>query len=246
MIRFVGEWKKQTGRKMDVYEFIRYHAEGVAPDDMEEVARGQDDAMMQLDDATRTHLGRGVSRDEFLESYVFRYDRSEFEAEVIGTILASDEYCAAVTKRLELEHARLFGDRMHPDDAEYAFNTVREKRVPLVSEDMSAVVISVNDQLTEIGEAVKAVYSRVLKRDPDAEETRERVMTWRAAGQKACCDELACELFSGLEFHDVLKTIIRKKLEKKSKNANAREVFDELARVLRVSAGDMSKALEHL
>nr|WRJ69851.1 hypothetical protein TetV2_00406 [Oceanusvirus sp.] len=246
MMRFAAEWKRKTGVKMDVYEFIRYYGERVPSDDMEAVSRRQGDAMLRLDAETRTHLGRGVGRDEFLESYVFRYDRPEFDAEVMGTIMASDEYREAVTRRVEDEHDRLFGDQMHPDDAEYAFNDVRRRRIPLASEDISGVVIAVNDQLVEIHEGVRAVYRRVLQRDPDAEETREKVMVWRAEGQEACCRELEHELYESLEFHDVLKTEIRKKLEKRSQHVKPREVFDELSRVLRVSAGDMSKALEKL
>jgi hypothetical protein len=246
MAAFASEWRRRTGRRIDVMEFVRYSSAGIDPKEMADAARRQDDAMLQVDAANRTYLGRGVAREEFLDAHVFQYDHPEFIQRVIAMILGGEEYRAAVEERIKAEHLRLYGEAVHADDMEYAFQAVRERRIALADEEVAAVVIHVNDQVIGISERVKEVYRRVLEREPDAEEVRERVMPWRALGDAECCARLAEELHASLEFHDVLKHRIRKKLEAANRPVKPRDVFDELGRVLRASAGDMSRALEHV
>lgn len=246
MLRFARDWHRYTGTRIDVFEFIRYHSAvaNMSEETVMDIVARQAEAMARVNDITTKHLGRTVDRSEFLDNYIFSYDRPEFAAEVLGTVLGSEEYRNGMIDHLRACNKKLFGTAMHDDDSGYAFDSVREKRIPLHSEDITSVVMGVSDQLRTIEEQVNNIYMSVLGRDADALEIREQVIPWRSHGPTACSAVLRENLYNSLEFHDVLKEKIRAKLLKDSKTkVTPRLVFQHLKHVLDSCSGNMSRAM---
>ncbi|AUF82733.1 hypothetical protein TetV_651 [Tetraselmis virus 1] len=248
-LKLVKSWEKITGNRIDVYEYIRYHNEGGRLSDamINDIYEKEKDALLFVDVCTKEHLGRRVNKHEFLEKYIFTYDRPEFKAEVIGTILSSKEYEETMKKHVQTVYHNVFGCKMHTDDVEYAFLGIREKRIPLNDEEISKLIIQVNEALQKIHEQVSAVYTKVLSREPDAEEVREQVNPWRALGGTQASVILMKELYKCLEFHDVVKDNIKKEYKKKhNKEAKPKEVFSILNQILSRYSNDMSKSLNEI
>ena len=245
MLGFAKRWQTATGHKIDVYEFIRYFREGPDKKDISRAAEKQEAARAFVDKVHRDYLGRGVTRDEFLERYLFDLDKPHFEAEVMATVLGGEEYRLEMCKHLEKSNLKLFGVELHPDDLDHAFAVVRDKKAVLHGEEINEELIRTNDHMREICDAVNDVYKKTLDRPADADEVRECVSTFRAYGQDFAKNELATRLHDSLEFHDVIKDRFRASFEKKhGRKPKPREVYDALARALHLHAQDMSKALE--
>lgn len=245
MLGFAKQWQTETGRKIDVYEFIRYYRDRPDKKVIAGVFERQDAAMAFVDRVHRDYLGRSVTRDEFLERYLFDHDKPHFEAEVMATVLCGEEYRLEMCKRLEQSYRKLFGVDLHPDDMEHVFVILRDRKAELHGEDINEELIRTNDQIREIADSVNAVYKQTLNRTADSDEVRECVATFRAYGRDFAESELAARLHESLEFHDVIKDRFKASfLKKNGREPKTREVYDALAQTLHRHASDMSKALE--
>lgn len=247
MLGFAKQWQTATGQKIDIYEFIRYYRDRPDKKDIARVAENQEIARLFVDKVHRDYLGRGVTRDEFLERYLFDHDKPHFEAEVMATVLGGEEYRLEMCKHLEKSNRRLFGVELHAEDLDHVFAIVRDRKAVLHGEDVNEELIRTNDQMRGITDAVNEVYKATLNRTADSDEVRECVSTFRAYGQDFAKKELATRLHDSLEFHDVIKDRFRASFEKKhGRKPKTREVYDALAQTLHRHASDMSKALEDI
>lgn len=247
MLGFAKQWQTATGKKIDIYEFIRYFRERPDKEGIARIAENQEAARLFVDRVHRDYLDRGVTRDEFLERYMFEHDRQHFEAEVMATVLGGEEYRLAMSRRLDESNRRLFGVGLHAEDLDHVFAVVRDRKAVLRGEEVNEELIRTNDHMREITDAVNEVYKATLDRNADAEEVRECVSTFRAYGRDAAKSELAERLHGGLEFHDVLKDRFRASYEKKhGRKPKTREVYEALARLIQRHSSDMVKALQDI
>lgn len=247
MMSFAGRWKRASGRKIDVCEFIRYYGQDLSDAEIRCISQRESDARMFVDKIHKDYIGRGVGADEFLERYVFDYDSSNFHNEVIAAVLASDEYRNEMAKQLDKRYNDMFGQELHPDDMEHILFQVRAKGLPLCSEEISDDLVKVNDQLRSIGEWAEKIYEDVLRRVADRDDVRECVSEYRAYGDKEAEARLRRNLYQSLEYHDIVKDEIRLILEEKlDRSPSKREVFARLADVLKKHGKDMSLAISDL
>jgi len=247
MMSFAGRWKKASGRKIDVCEFIRYYGQDLSDAEIRSISQRESDARIFVDKIHKDYLGRGVGADEFLELYVFDYDSSNFHNEVIASVLASDEYRNEMAKQLDKRYDDMFGQGLHPDDMEHILFQVRAKGLPLCSEEISDDLVRVNEQLKSIGVWADKIYEDVLRRVADSDDVRECVSEYRAYGDKEAEARLRRKLYQSLEYHDIVKEEIGLVLEKKlARSPSKREVFTRLAEVLKKHGKDMSLAIADL
>lgn len=247
MIAFASLWKSGSGRKIDVYEFIRYYGQDLSEADVRIISQRESEARMFVDKIHRDYLGRGVNMDEFLERYLFDHDNSNFHNEVITTVLSSDEYRCEMAKQLDKRYACKFGTPLHPEDMEYVLFQVRAKSLPLYSEEIDTDVVRVNDQLRTINEWSDKIYEDVLCRPADCADVRECVSEFRAYGDKEAESRLRKRLYQSLEFHDVVKQhILQLYQSKRERTPSKREMYECLSEVLKKNGKDMSSALGEL
>lgn len=244
VLSFARRWKSATGRKIDIHEFALYFRDSPDKAKICLLSASQDAAHAFADRVHRDYLGRGMTRDEFLEEHLADHDKPHFQAEAVAAVLASDEYRLEMMKLLEKSHLKLFGVDMHPEDLEHAFFAVRDRGTKLCSEGASEELLRLNDEMREVARAVNEAYNSVLGRPADAEEVRECVSKFRAVGAEAATADLVVRLHESLEFHDVIKDRFRKAFEEKTgRQPKTREVYDALAGTLQRHAKDMTRAL---
>lgn len=247
MLGFAKRWQSATGKKVDIYEFIRYYHECPDKKTIARVSESQETALLYVDKVHRDYLGRGVSKDEFLERYLFEHEKPHFDAEVLATVLGGEEYRMEMCKQICASYKKLFGVDMHKDDTDHVFELVRGRRCGLYSEDINEELIKANDLLREIADHVDAAYREVFCRNADSEEIRECVATFRAYGADFAVSELKSRLYDSLEFHDVIKDRFKDSFEKKhGRRPKTREVYEALARILHENASNMGNALANI
>ena len=244
MISFAKHWKASAGRKIDVYEFIRYYGQTLSPSDVRGIVEREKDSLLFVDKMHRDYLGRGVGEDEFWERYMFDHDSASFHHEVIAAVLASEEYRGEMAKQLGKRYHDMFGAALHPEDLEHVLFQVRAKSLTLACEEIDDELVKVSDELRSIGEWADSVYNDVLRRPADPADVRECVAEYRAHGARDAEAALRRRLYQSLEFHDVIKEHIVNSLElAHGRKPNKREVYEALTAAIKRSAGDMSRAI---
>lgn len=246
MLAFAKMWESAAGKKIDVYEFIRYYPLRPDANSVAGIVKAQDAALKLVDKIHFDYLGRRVSMDEFLDRYLTDHVRPDFEADVLGAVLGGDEYRSMMRKRMSAVHMSMFGVEIHSDDLEYVLAIARGRKLELYSEGVAEEIIKAHEGITEISELVNNVYNDVLNRDADAEEIRSCVVDFRCNADAAKA-ALERRLHGCLEFHDVLKSRIRESYEKsRGRPPKPSEVYSALARVLKDHKDNMRVALESI
>lgn len=234
MMDFARRWKSVTRRKIDVFEFIRYYPGGASDDEIARIDLAQSMAHATVSAVHKDYLGRGVSSDEFLESYLLDYQNPDFGEETILRVLASEEYRIQMCKRIrELNRTILGVEDMHPDDELHIFSRARERRAPLYGDEVTEEVISLSDEMRQTTAVVTSVYESVLGRAPDVDEVRECVRGFRESTSDAAAAALRVRLSQGLEFRDVIKERLRAKMHADlGRPPRPGELYSELERAI--------------
>ena len=240
---FVERWQRTTGRRVDIYEFLRYYNDlgsSPTPDAIREIQSSQDQAYARASKVYREYLGVSLDFDRFTALHVHEYDVDGFVEKLVAKIVRSNEYRERMCETLSKAYTRTFDSEIHDDDLSHAFESVREKALSLTSEEISGTIFALGEELKMIAESVGEVYARVLRRSPDALEVRNAVSSYRESEEAEA--SLEDSLYDEPEYQEVLKRLIQDATGY-TKNA---DVFRVMRKVLAECGGDMRTAHDHI
>lgn len=250
-LEFVERWQRATGRRVDIYEFLRYYGElGSSPDaeSLRAIKEAQDQSFARAAKVYRDYLGVALDPERFTALHVHEHDAAGFADDLVAKIVESHEYRERMCEALAAAYAKAFDAEMHPEDLAHTFGAVRARSLSLRSEGISGHIVALGEELGRIADSVGRAYARVLRRAPDALEVRGAVPSYRAR-ETGDADEtgdaerdLEASLYEEPEYREVLKSLIQ---EETGYASNA-DVFRVMRRVLAECGGDMSTARDHI
>lgn len=257
-LEFVERWRRATGRRVDVYEFLRYYGElgsAPAPEAIRAVQRAQDESFARASAIYADYMGAPLDFERFTALHLHEYDARGFAEALVAKIVASCEYRARMCEAVAAAYTAAFDSAIHPEDLEHAFAALRARSVSLRSEEIHRHVVALGEELAAVCDSVSAVYDAVLRRAPDALEVRAAVPAYRAIGAgapgapfgalgeiEAAESALRDSLYDEPEYREVLKALIQ---EATGLASNA-DVFRVMRRVLAECGGDMRRAADHV
>lgn len=245
-LEFVERWQRATGRRVDIYEFLRYYGElgsSPSPESLRSLKDAQDRSFARAAKVYRDYLGVDLDFNRFTALHVHEHDLGGFDAKLVAKIVESNEYRARMCEALAASYGKAFDVDVHPDDLEHTFEAVRARGLSLKSDEISAQIAALGEELSAIAGSVGDAYERVLRRAPDALEIRHAVRAYRSSENAADAQRsLEDSLYDEPEYQEVLKSLIK---EATGYSSNA-DVFRVMRRVLAECGGDMKTARDHI
>lgn len=243
---FVEQWQRTTGRRIDIYEFLRYYNElGSAPgaERIRAIQAEQDKSFARACKVYAEYLGFALDYDRFTALHVHEYDSPGFADKLVAKIVSGNEYKARMFEVLSESYSKIFDSEIHSDDLDHVFEKVRSAKFSLKSEEISGHILSLGEELKQISDSVSRAFNGVLRRLPDEIETRAAVSPYRSAASPEEAErDLEESLYDEPEYREVLKAIIQEETGLK----NNAEVFRVMRKVLADCAGDMRRARDHV
>ena len=245
-LEFVERWQRATGRRVDIYEFLRYYGElgsSPSPESLRSLKDAQDRNFARAAKVYRDYLGVDLDFDRFTALHVHEHDLEGFDAKLVAKIVESNEYRARMCEALASSYCKAFDADVHPDDLAHTFESVRTKALSLKSEEISGHIAALGEELRAVADSVGDAYERVLCRAPDALEIRNAVPAYRSSDTAADAQRsLEDSLYDEPEYQEVLKSLIQ---EATGYSSNA-DVFRVMRKVLAECGGDMKTARDHI
>jgi hypothetical protein len=189
------------------------------------------------------YLNRGLPMHDFVKVHQDEFQREGFLEDLYRTMLSSDEYASAMCAKLRSLHVSMYDSEPHPGDVQYMLKRVRNKSMALVHEGLSAEVSDYRMETLRMGDLVDECYRKVLHRGAEEHELSLHIQAFRrelessdhehsAEVMEACSSVLRRSLIGCLEFHDVLKDIIRDELAAASRVMTTSQRYAALTAVL--------------
>jgi hypothetical protein len=155
----------------------------------------------------------------FIKEYLNLVDQLEWEDIIIDRLIASPVYDENMRSSIRTIYESLYNTRISGDDEDHMFLEMKSLRIDLKNQAVTDTIVRVKEDTDDIISRLDTVFDNVLKRMPDEMEVRDYKKLYRA--QKTCDKtdtdrEIETQLYNSLEYHDILKNLIRDAFVKKS------------------------------
>jgi hypothetical protein len=137
-------------------------------------------------------------------------DVDGYSADIISELVKTPLYETQMCKRITDLYGEMYRTKLETHDLQYMFQCIQQKRIDIKSAAIGENISSLYTETQKYTKAMKQVYTTILNRDPDALEYVHQLQVYRDASDVLTTDSrLREELYSGFEYHDILKSRIR-------------------------------------
>jgi hypothetical protein len=242
-IKFIRNWQETTGTRIDIYEFLRYYNElGGSFSSIEHIThvkKQQQDAFVVASNIYKEYIDVDLSYEQFYAEHMIEYDRPEFSDMLIFSLVQGFEYNHRMRDTISRIYKNAFDEDIHEQDLDYYFGIAKSNILPIHGDEISKLVFSLGEELKMITTSVTKIYEVVLKRCPDMVEIRNNVSNYRAMTIKDAEKLISDNLYSDIEFQEVFKAEVVKKIDS-TRNS---EIFRYMRNILSECQGDMKLAI---
>lgn len=218
---FISTFEKVYKRNMNAREYILYlprydnNFQLIANLDQEvENLKAKHDSMLsQVQELSTKLYNETLSEDVFIKKYLSSIDEPQFVQQLKYEMLQSDKYKNSMTERISSLYRTLYGEELGNEEQSYIFEQVKSKEYDLFNEDMNDVLVSYKNENDQFIERIYQIFMETYEREPDVHELSKYIQLYRSHNtfEPTEVDKVVeNELFSSLEYHDVIKQKIRK------------------------------------
>ena len=196
-------------RPMYVQEYFKYASDS----DWETIHEKHKDDFEQMRAIFQNYTGKSISEYYFIKKYLSSIDSSDFFQTIINDIVDSNEYKNGMISILSKKYESMFDLSLDADDCEYIFAIVKDKKMPIISDDINSILSKLKEETDEITSNIFKLYMDVLDRPPELIENVKYIAFYRKRKQvdkQSINSELEKILIGTLEFHEILKSKIKR------------------------------------
>jgi len=208
-------------RPMYVHEYFKYV--GTSVDDLPEIFKQHTVKYNRLRQVLSVYTGRQLDEYEYIKLYLDAVDGDNFFFDIIDEIVASPDYKKIMCVTLSSKYSKMFDEELEDYDIEYVFEKVRVEKLSLEDDQINDILVALKRETDEIIQHIFAVYLKVLMREPDLEEVQQLTRKYRSMLPRDLVDinkDTERFLMSSLEFHDILKSIVKAKYNEVNRGMN--------------------------
>jgi hypothetical protein len=171
------------------------------------------------------YIGVQLTEHEFIDTYINTIENPEYytiiQTKLTDTDIYREQMQLIVSKRF---HA-LYDKTIDVDDLKYIFDIIHKGQLTLDDDTIQDIVTQIKDQTDTNEKEIVQIYKKILQREPDINEYtrykhlyREEADPSKSDNQKQkqnqkAEDQVYTELYDSLEYHDILKEIIREQYQ---------------------------------
>ena len=235
---FLAAFEKEFERPMFVQEYFAYKLQYSSGwTDLPDLHAKFTDTYIAARQAYLNYIDKGLGMHEFVCAHLGEFEDAEFMARLTADMIASEDYTRCMQHRLSTLYKSMYDEALHEDDLGYLLTRVRDRSLPLGHDGLSTEVYDYRTMSISMGDRVEACFCKVLRRAAEPDELAANVRTFRRMIEKEKTDLTECDvslrknLIASLEFHDVLKDMIRVALS--PREASTSQLYAALTEVLR-------------
>ena len=181
--------------------------------EVENLKAKHDSMLSQVQELSTKLYNETLSEDVFIKKYLSSIDEPQFVQQLKYEMLQSDKYKNSMTERISSLYRTLYGEELGNEEQSYIFEQVKSKEYDLFNEDMNDVLVSYKNENDQFIERIYQIFMETYEREPDVHELSKYIQLYRSHNtfEPTEVDKVVeNELFSSLEYHDVIKQKIRK------------------------------------
>lgn len=208
-------------RPMYVHEYFKYISKSV--DELPEIFKQHTMKFNRLRQVMSMYTGRQLGEYEYIKLYLDAVDDENFFFDIIDEIVASADYKKCMCANLSSKYSKMFDEELEDYDVDYVFEKVRIEKLSLEDDQINDILVALKRETDEIIQHIFAVYLKVLMREPDIEEVQHLTRKYRSMLPRDLAEinkDTERFLMSSLEFHDILKSIVKAKYGEVNRGMN--------------------------
>jgi hypothetical protein len=220
--KFVNVFESSFGRSMCVQEYFEYknrfetHVE--FGENIVNLKKRFEDVYQEAHTAYRNFLDKDLTVHMFIKEHfgLFEFEQPEFMSHLIEGMISSQIYTTCMRKNIQDSYKTLYNlECPDEDEFEYMLRRLKNLKMPIADSSLTSFVGDYMRESHEIGLLVDSCYSLVLRRNGDPDELEVNIKTFRRMiedmhiGDDECVIHLRKDLIATLEFHDIIKEMIK-------------------------------------
>ena len=208
---FVDAFEAEFQRPMFVQEYFFYTPDVLAS--LPVLHSKFTDNYIAARQAYLNFMDTGLSMHDFVKWHLHEFQGCEFVDALVASMIASVTYETSMRKKLDAMYLSMYDEVLAEEDFGYILKRLRAKNMPLAHEGLSMEIGDYRAETMLLAENVDACFRKVLRRAAEPAESSANILIFRrcAHDSNANANELTLrrKLIATLEFHDVVKEIIR-------------------------------------
>ena len=228
------EFEDVFGRPMFVKEYFKYVVDSTH--DVFADLGGLKTKYESVYNSARTlhknYTGGDLVEWRFVDKYLDNIDDASFLDDFVNDIVASESYRAAMSEMINVWNNKLYDTTLDDNDIRHLFERVRARKVHLFDDALMEAVKSFNAETETYIENLMAIFDQVLGREPELQEIGAFVERYRVEAVGVGIDGVnrlvANKLIQSLEFHDVVKNMIKTQATGSITNSKLYEVLNQV------------------
>lgn len=161
----------------------------------------------------KNYTGCDLVEWRFVDKYLDRIEDNEFLSDFVNDIVVSPKYQEAMSEMINVWNSKLYDTTLDANDIWHLFEKVRNKKIHLYDDALVDAVKSFNMETETYIENLMSIFDQVLGREPEIQEIGAFIEKYRMEANSIGIDGVnrlvANKLIQSLEFHDVVKGLIK-------------------------------------
>jgi hypothetical protein len=208
------EFEKEFYRPMFVQEYFKYI---LNPDDnisFHDLYQNYTNIFNEAQNIHQKYTNELIDEWKFVYMYLDRMFDKLFLSELVDELISSEKYRIKMCSVISEWYNKMFDTLLTDKDINYIFSKVKTLKSDLISASIIDQVKQYQSDTDMYIGAIFTVYQKILGRQPDMYETDDHLYKFRMnvdVGLEALTSSLESDLIATLEFHDILKGLIKSK-----------------------------------
>jgi hypothetical protein len=216
---FVDLFEDIFGRNMNVREYMFYMKQFMNKDknvietEIQKLKKQYDEVFESVSYLLKQFLDKDLAENQFIKQYFFSIHHPEFLSKLKNTIIHSTEYAEKMKTRLSNLYEKLYDEMLTNEDKTYLFERIISKEYDLLNDQLNNEIVEYKNETDKLVERIFNIFVETYDREPDTYELQKYVSMYRTNKDNSL-EEIDAfineELRDSLEFHDVIKSKIKK------------------------------------
>jgi hypothetical protein len=170
-------------------------------------------------DLYQNYVAKNISEVDFVKRYVYLIDDSRYVNDIIQELTYSEAYQQEMRVVIRNVFHELYDAVLASDDETHMFEQIKNKKLSLRCHEISEIISVLKTETDSYLSSVSCIYQNIITRKPDTYECVHYKQVYRDDHDvNASETTVRSDLYASLEYHDVLKTKIRKIYEETTGN----------------------------
>lgn len=236
-------------RDVSVYEYVKYYND-FTTDPQERIRLYHNNFISKFNKASniyKTYLDNTLTHTVFIHKFLnyIEMDEIVFTDTIINTVVNYESYKVVMYNKIETLYKSTFDKDISRLDLEYFFDNVYQRKLNLIDDNLPKLVSSLKEETDDHENQIENIFNKVLKRNAERSEIDVYIKYFRKQkGNVKPGFILETELYESLEYHDILKQIIKNNLKQETKSNSV--VFKLLHKLLHLEDKSIKKHEERI